>query len=430
MIRSNKFGLFLIAAIVISGCTPPDKAGSGTGPSSLSDVPAVRLSYRYEADVPPPTVAAKEQDGAINVGIQRDFELNRSAETLDRVFPSPDGKKAAVVYSRPGDQPGDYRLDLYDSGGTLLRKLTSDLMAVHFPDTIRWSPDSRAVAFVAMLRTATAVPENPAERESNSGPVVPVEDADENANRETASNTNEPAPVSTPQPPTGILTFRSDQLYLADSDGGGTRPLTQNESLIYYYYEWSPDSSMLVTLASTVVEWGYRERGAKSRGEVFVPAGRPRVVERNGRERLLDDSLTSVHPVWSPDSKKIACAYNDQVRIYDAGGTVPTQAAIPLRNSLLLSSQAYDREQARSLNAPEGSEAPPANSNQANVSTETLPDPNTLASFNPIVALHWASDELLYFQTAFIKRMLNEADSVSSFPRWHRLVFAPQAADN
>jgi len=57
----------------------------------------------------------------------------------------------------------------------------------------------------------------------------------------------------------------------------------------------------------------------------------------------------------------------------------------------------------------------------------TLPDEKSLVSFNPIVALAWTSDELLYFQTAFIKRMKKEADSVTSFPRWHRLVLTPQA---
>ena len=62
-----------------------------------------------------------------------------------------------------------------------------------------------------------------------------------------------------------------------------------------------------------------------------------------------------------------------------------------------------------------------------NAAPTMLPDENTLVSFNPIVALNWPSDEQLYFQTAYIKRMKNEADSVTSFPRWHRLILTPQA---
>ena len=164
---------------------------------------------------------------------------------------------------------------------------------------------------------------------------------------------------------------------------------------------------------------------------MFVPVGRPRVIEKNGRERRLDDALTAVQPVWSPDSYKVACAFENQVRIYDAAGNTPTQAAIPLRNSLLISSQAYDRDQASKLDAANSSvdanAAPSANTNTSGPTT--LPDEKSLVSYNPIVALNWQADDLLYFQTAYIKRMKNEADSVTSFPRWHRLVLSPQAVN-
>jgi hypothetical protein len=140
------------------------------------------------------------------------------------------------------------------------------------------------------------------------------------------------------------------------------------------------------------------------------------VLEKNGRERRLDDALTSIQPVWSPDSAKVAAAFEHQVRIYDALGTSPTQAAIPLRNQLLISSQAYDQAQAQQLNADANTAAP-----------STLPDPTTLVSFNPIVMLDWSSPDILYFETAYLKRMKNEADSVTSFIRWHRLILTPQA---
>jgi hypothetical protein len=100
-----------------------------------------------------------------------------------------------------------------------------------------------------------------------------------------------------------------------------------------------------------------------------------------------------------------------------------------LKNQLLISSQAYDREQQEKLAAANTG----AETNQnANVSTNQpasmLPDEKSLVSYNPIVSLAWTADELLYFQTAFIKRMKKETDSVTSFPRWHRLVLTPQAA--
>ena len=57
----------------------------------------------------------------------------------------------------------------------------------------------------------------------------------------------------------------------------------------------------------------------------------------------------------------------------------------------------------------------------------TLPDEKLLVSFNPIVELGWTADDLLYLKTAYIRRMKNEADSVTSFARWHRLVLTAQA---
>ena len=121
--------------------------------------------------------------------------------------------------------------------------------------------------------------------------------------------------------------------------------------------------------------------------------------------------------------------------MYDGRGDTPTQAAIPLRNNLLISSQAYDRDQQTKLNAePDANQNVNVNTNsKANSNSNSnatpapslpptaLPDPNTLVSFNPIIALAWPTDDQLYFQTAFVKRMKNEADSVMSFPRWHRL---------
>jgi hypothetical protein len=183
---------------------------------------------------------------------------------------------------------------------------------------------------------------------------------------------------------------------------------------------------MLAALALHSREWVELNRRADATGTLFIPQGRPRIVERSGRERRLDDALTSVQPVWSPDSSKLAVAYDTQIRIYDALGNNPTQAAIPLRNNLLISSRAYDQAQANTLNA-DANQQPQSNTNTNAAAPSTLPDPSTLVSFNPIVTLNWTAPELLYFETAYLRRMKNEADNATSFVRWHRLVLTPQA---
>jgi len=431
IVADMKSGIFiLLFAILCTACSRPENGSPGGPVSSLSQVPAVRLNYRYEADVPPPdpTKDASKEDR--NAPVQSDFDTNRPQEVLDKTITSPDAKRVLAVYHKAGDMPAEFRLDMYTGDGRILKKITADAMAVHFPDTIRWSPDSSTVAFVAMIRgssvdeTSTAPAADPQTSIANTNTETP---ADANANVE--ANTNiEPPAAATPAAPTGILTFRTEQIYICNADGEGAKAITQNEGLIYFYYVWSPDSTTLAALAAKSIEWKYLNDRADLNGETFVPVGRPRVIEKNGRERRLDDAWTAVQPVWSPDSYKVACAFENQVRIYDAAGNTPTQAAIPLRNSLLISSQAYDREQASKLDSPvDANAAPVANTNVNTAGPTTLPDEKSLVSYNPIVSLNWQSDELLYFQTAYIRRMKNEADSVTSFQRWHRLVLSPQA---
>ena len=426
-------GIFvLLFTILCAACSRPDNAPQSGPVSSLSQVPAVRLNYRYEADVPPPDPVKDASKEDRNAAIQSDFDANRPQEVLDKTIASPDSKRVLAVYHKAGDMPAEFRLDMYTPDGRILKKVTSDAMAVHFPDTIRWSPDSSTVAFVAMVRgssidetsTAPAADPETSIANTNTAPIETPVDTNSNVN-------SEPSAAVTPAAPTGILTFRTEQIYICNADGEGAKAITQNEGLIYFYYVWAPDSSALAALAAKSIEWKYLNDRADLNGEMFVPVGRPRVIEKNGRERRLDDALTAVQPVWSPDSYKVACAFENQVRIYDAAGNTPTQAAIPLRNSLLISSQAYDRDQASKLDAANSSidanAAPSANTNTSGPTT--LPDEKSLVSYNPIVALNWQADDLLYFQTAYIKRMKNEADSVTSFPRWHRLVLSPQAVN-
>lgn len=418
-LRNRK--LILAACLLaLTACQKDTVQPSAGLPAALKDVPAVRLNYRYEPDVPSPGDTAKIGEER-NAAIQADFDQNRLQEQLYTTISSPDKKKVLAVYTRINDAQSEYRLDMYLPEGKLVRKITPDSMAVHFSDTIVWSPDSSAVAFVAMVRAGQE------EASAQTGIVPGAAGLPPDSALSTNTNTGvEAAPEAatpaepTPTPPPNVLTFRTEQIYMCNAEGEGLKPLTQNEGYIYFYYVWSPDSAALAAMALTIREWQYLQYKADSAGEAYVPMGRPRMVERNGRERRLDDGLTSVHPVWSPDSAKIACGFPDQVRIYDAVGTVPTQAAIPLRNQLLLSAQAYDLEQQRKAQADNTVTV-------TNQSVSILPDEKTLVSYNPIIDLEWTSPDLLYFQTGYVKLLKKEADSVRSYLRWHRLALSPQA---
>ena len=434
--------------LTVLACRNEPNQLQGQTVTSLKDVPAVRLNYRYEPEVPAPGETKRTSSEDRIAAVQADFDQNRAQELLDKTILSPDGKRILVVYHKSTDLQSEFRLDMYSQDGKLLRKITADTMAVHFPDTILWSPDSKAAAFVATTRGASTetvdgqIDDIGAEARSNANvqPVLPADtntdtnvqiaELDREANPEVNSNTATPAPTSAP--PANVLTFRTEQIYICNADGDGIKPITQNEGLIYFYYVWAPDSSQLAALAATGREWQYLQYRADEKGEVFVPVGRPRLVEKTGRERRLDDALTPVQPVWSADSAKVACAFDTQVRIYDAAGNAPTQAAIPLRNNLLLSSKAFDNEQQSKLNAAnsgtDGNIVSNSSVNSSVAAPTTLPDEKTLVSFNPIIGLSWPSEEQLYFQTAYVKRMKNDLDSVMSFPRWHRLILTPQAS--
>lgn len=411
----------LLSLLLLAGCESQIFQGQKPQPVTIGSVPAVRLNFRYEPDVPPPAADPNQQVVETrNEAVQADFDNSRPQEILDKTIPSPDKKRIAVVYHKVTDYSSEYRLDMYSSDGKLLRKMTSDAMAVHFPDTIVWSPDSSSIAFVAMLRVfAPDLGITPAPT-----PDVPADTTATPAEGEVTATPTPAVPIAAA--PTGILTYRSEQIYTANADGEGVKALTQNEGLIYFYYAWSPDSSMLLALAATTREWKYLEAISAGKGEAMIPQGRMRIIEKNGRERRLDDNLTAVRPVWSTDSTKVAAAYDTQIRIYDAAGVNPTQAAIPLRNQLLISSQAYDREQQRIAQAANADPSAQPTEQPTPEQLSTLPDEKLLVSYNPIVEIAWTADDLLYLQTAYLKRMKNEADSVRSFSRWHRLVFSAQ----
>jgi len=433
-----------VTAIVLGGCSRNPLSKEEVTAVALRDVPSQRLNYRFEPDVPGPDpkltpAMIQKRDEKV----QKDFDDNRSQEILDRTILSPDKKRIAAVYRKVSDDAAEFRLDIYTPEGALLRKVTHEEMAVHFPDTIVWSPDSQNLAFVAMVRSAEGMVPAVADPLKGKGPEeLEKDDSGSDAN---SNSGGEPAESAQGQEADkNVLTFRTEQIYLSSSEGTDVKPLTKNEGLIYFYFVWSPDSSALASLATSITEWRVRQARMNSGGEVFVPEGRPRLVEKNGRERLLDDYPTTVKPVWSPDSAKIAVAFDKQIRIYDAAGERPTQAAIPLNNDLLLASKAWE-DKKREAEGPEALEKPSSNSNSsekakepdlpANVNanvkepTTALPSADSLVSFNPIVLLEWPEETTIYLQTAYIKNYLDSAESVSRFSRWHRLILSPQAVE-
>ncbi|MCS6873586.1 MAG: hypothetical protein N2Z23_02150 [Pyrinomonadaceae bacterium] len=412
--------VFLLVLLLISCQNQKDKPKEEKRIGLLGNVPATKLSFRLEADVPAPSVEAEgwkqreisaklSQSDAFFPAVREDFEKNRMEEVLDGTFVSPDGTRILALYHRPEDTEKQYRLDLYSKEGKLIKKITPEGLAViYFPDTIAWSPDSKYFAFIASARLVATKPQET---------LVPTPEP---------TPTEETSPLQTPAQPESTPAFRTEQIYICDSNGSALKPLTQNEGLIHFYLAWSPNSELLLAMALTWREWELERLQAQRKGEIFIPSGRPRVIEKSGRIRLLDDRKTQVLPVWSPDSSKIAAAFNTEICIYDASGDLPTQASIPLRNQLLIASQKYE-EEIKKQNQDGSSET---EKNQAtptsDIGVTTLPKEEDLVSFNPIVRLLWLEDRILYFQTGYVKEMLNPSESVRSFLRWHRIILSLQ----
>lgn len=355
-------------------------------PNSLADVPAERLAYSFNADVDAPPDAENKEETKLKP-IQDDFDARRKDDRLLRTVVSPDGQRALALYDTGDTAEGEFRVDMYAADGRFLRNITPPELAGAFAATATWSPDGQSFAFIGRKSQA---PQTPPEMIPE-GKAIPTPSV---------------APVFAP-----VQVFDFEQLYISDRDGFQLRPLTTRNGLIYFYFAWSPDSHALAALACREDEWDAREREHKR------PAGRPRLIEVDGRERLLDDDLTDAGPVWSPDSSKIAAAFETDVKIYDAVSSAPTQAAISLREPLLAASATYDEKAPQSKKPNEG------NNGKA---PAPQPTSGTPLSFNPIARLVWPEDRTIYFQTAYIR--IYATEPVVTFQRWHRLNLSRQAA--
>src|SRR5688572_31037057 len=95
------FTFLLIANLLFAiGCSRSGDGTPGGTASALSEVPAVRLNYRYEPDVPPPDPSKNAANEERNAALQADFDQNRPQEVLDKTLTSPDSKRVLAIYHK------------------------------------------------------------------------------------------------------------------------------------------------------------------------------------------------------------------------------------------------------------------------------------------------------------------------------------------
>ena len=82
------FAGLLLAVLLASACGGNAGQANVAAVGSLHDTPAVRLNFRYEGDVPAPTIdAPKSSDQERNASVQSDFDTNRPQEFVQAGIP-------------------------------------------------------------------------------------------------------------------------------------------------------------------------------------------------------------------------------------------------------------------------------------------------------------------------------------------------------
>src|SRR6476660_8695284 len=318
---SSTLTILTLLALVVS-CKSIIDRQADVRPRILRDVPAQNLAYKLQPDVSPPS-EVKSDDTDKFAAVQNDFNTSkRKDDALIRTVVSPDGRRVLALYGTTDEPSSAFRIDLYNSDGMFLRNIIPPSISCVFPETVSWSPDGSLINFIAHRR------------EMPSPSPTPLEDT-----LPQASGSPVPSPSVAPlfAP---VATFNTEQIYVCNRDGNDLKPLTSREGLIYFYFNWAPDGHALVALACKEDEWNARERQNK------LPAGRPRLIDPDGKERLLDDGLTDALPVWSPDASKVATAFDTDVAVYDAATSKPTQARVPLGDQLITASVVYEQKTA------------------------------------------------------------------------------------
>ena len=416
--------LALVACMVVgaAGCRATQDALS-VKPKSLRDVPAARLAFRFEPDVKDESLpeSLKKDDAEESLpGIKADFETRRgNTEALMRTVLSPTGQRALALYGT-SETDTDFRIDLYGVGGNFVRNvLPHDLTASFLRRscgraTANASPSAASAAL--RRRRRRRPPKRPT-------PSTPPTRGHHPATLRSCSRRRPRAahPVSPHFQDRADLRRQQRRLR--------PRPITQREGLIYFKLAWSPDGQSIAALACREEEWEARKREGKA------PAGRPRIITLEGQERLLDDRLTDVAPVWSPDGSKVATAFDFEVAVYDAAGSAPTGASLPLAETLRAASAEYDAKvlkkdsgSADKTGGDAGKTNGDANKTDANKPGATPGGVDVIISYNPVVRLEWLEPETLLAQTAYVRFFENEPVPVVSYKRWHVVRLYPQAA--
>lgn len=396
-------GTLVVLAFFAAGCREMEGTKS-VRPRTMGDVPAERLAYRFEADIEAPEVVSRSEDTTEKLpSIRMDFEVRRKDDALLRTIPSPDGQRALALYATAETPEGEFLIDLYSAEGLFLRNVLPPNLSCAFAPAVAWSPDGQAIAFIGRKSLVF---------QSDQQPAVPFDDmpAIDAAPNDTPLAPSPPSTVTPLIAPVAV--FSTEQIYVCDRDGFNLRPLTTRDGLVYFTLAWAPDNRALAALACKETEWEARA------AENLPPSGRPRIIQTDGRERLLDDQLAEAPPVWSPDSSKVATASATNVTIYDAAPDAPTGARIPLGDLLLTASALYDA--AHTLQSANNQTAATNNTAAAEPQTSGLP-----LSFNPAVRLEWPEPETLLVQTGFVRIFAGEP--VSRYLRWHTLHLSPQA---
>jgi hypothetical protein len=399
----------------VGGCTRiRESIGGSVRPRALRDVPAVRLAFRFEPDIDTSNLPASfttDETEEPHAPVKADFDERRKEEALLRTVLSPDGQRALALYATSETAEGDFRMDLYMSSGQFVRNILPPELIGTFPQWVSWSADGQQIAFVGIKNAAPTPTPTPLDE------LFPAPAPAGGPNEGEATPAPSVAPIIAPVP-----VFSTEQIYVCDRDGLQIRPLTSRDGLIYFSPAWSPDSHAIAALACKPDEWDARRREDKT------AAGRPRLIDLEGRERLLSDRLADSALVWSPDASKVAAAFDTDIAIYDAAGQSPTGADIPLRDALLAASAKYDADQRSKKNAAAQSsdnKTPPANAPNTSPQATTTDAPPL--SFNPIVRLEWLQPEMLLVRTAFV-RLYKNGELITNYPRWHILHLSPQAA--
>jgi hypothetical protein len=388
------FASCLLAAV--AGCRQVGDAVS-VRPKTLRDVPSARLAFRVEtdfnADALPQEIKA-EDAAELFAPVRTHFENERREEELLRTVVSPDQQRVLALYATK-DTESDFRIDLYSSEGTFIRNVLPLEVTARFLSSVSWSSDGQAITFVGVKNPAAEVPPEPPPALD----TPPLEGATPDA-ATTDPAAAQPTPTVAPVIPP-VQTFSTEQIYVGDRDGFNLRPLTTRDGIIYFKTAWAPDGHAIAALGCKADEFNSQPAERES-------VGRPRLILIDGRERLLDDRLTDAPPAWSPDSSKVATAFDKEVVIYDAANASPTAASLPLADPLRAASVAFDTNV---LKAPDA--------------TQDGYDP---ISLNPVVRLEWMQPETLYIQTAFVRYYKDQPVPNVSYPRWHVLHLSPQAA--